>query len=100
MNLPGRDRLRSSLLLQGSAWILIALALQSVLGFAFWVGRLSRVASTAELGRASALYTGVQFVNYASGLGLTVALARHAVDRSRSPTRCSAGPSGPRSRRR
>lgn len=82
MNLPGRDRLRSSLLLQGSAWILIALALQSVLGFAFWVAG-SRVASTAELGRASALYTGVQFVNYASGLGLTVALARHAVDRSR-----------------
>lgn len=82
MNLPGRERLRSSLLLQGSAWILIALALQSVLGFAFWVAG-SRVASTAELGRASALYTGVQFVNYASGLGLTVALARHAVDRSR-----------------
>lgn len=78
----GRDRLRSSLLLQGSAWILVALALQSVLGFAFWVAG-SRVASTAELGRASALYTGVQFVNYASGLGLTVALARHAVDRSR-----------------
>ncbi|MEZ5179280.1 MAG: hypothetical protein R2746_13655 [Acidimicrobiales bacterium] len=41
------------------------------------------MASTAELGRASALYTGIQFVNYASGLGLTVALARHAVDRSR-----------------
>lgn len=82
MNLPGRERLRSSLLLQGSAWILIALALQSVLGFAFWVAG-SRVASTTELGRASALYTGIQFVNYASGLGLTVALARHAVDRSR-----------------
>jgi O-antigen/teichoic acid export membrane protein len=82
VKLPGGERLRSSLLLQGSAWILIALALQSVLGFAFWVAG-SRVASTAELGRASALYTGIQFVNYASGLGLTVALARHAVDRSR-----------------
>jgi O-antigen/teichoic acid export membrane protein len=55
---------------------------QSLLGFAFWLLG-ARVASSAELGRASALFTAIQFVNYASGLGLTVALARFAVDRSR-----------------
>ena len=73
--------MRSSHLLQGSAWILIALSIQSMLGFAFWlVG--ARVATSSELGRASALFTAIQFVNYASGLGLTVALARHATDTS------------------
>lgn len=74
-------RVRSSRVLQGSAWILIGLGIQAVLGFAFWwLG--SRVASSAELGQASALFTAIQFVNYASGLGLTVALARHAALRS------------------
>lgn len=73
--------MRGSLVLQGSAWILIALGLQSVLGFGFWVLG-SRVADADQLGRASALYTAIQFVNYASGLGLTVGLARHTTDRS------------------
>jgi O-antigen/teichoic acid export membrane protein len=68
--------------LQGSAWILVGLGIQAVLGFAFWVLG-ARVASSAEVGRASALFTAIQFVNYASGLGLTVALGRHAVARSR-----------------
>lgn len=78
----GRIRaMRSSHVLQGSAWILIALATQSALGFGFWlIG--ARVATSSELGRASALFTAIQFVNYASGLGLTVALARHATDAS------------------
>ncbi len=72
--------MRDSRILSGSAWILVGLGLQSVLGFSFWfLG--SRVASSAELGRASALFTAIQFVNYASGLGLTVALARHAARR-------------------
>ncbi len=79
--MPGTDRLRGSLVLQGSAWILIALGLQSVLGFGFWVLG-SRVADADQLGRASALYTAIQFVNYASGLGLTVGLARHTTDAS------------------
>lgn len=74
-------RARSSRVLHGSAWILIGLAIQSGLGFAFWLLG-SRVASSADLGRASALFTAIQFVNYLSGLGLTVALARHATDRS------------------
>ncbi len=74
--------LRSSKILQGSAWILIGLGVQSGLGFVFWfLG--SKVASVDEVGRASGLFTAIQFVNYASGLGLTVALARHATDESR-----------------
>jgi O-antigen/teichoic acid export membrane protein len=67
--------------LTGSAWILIGLGVQSTLGFAFWALG-ARVATEAEVGRATALFTSIQFVNYASGLGLTVALARHGADRS------------------
>ena len=70
-------QVRSSRLLQGSAWILIGLGIQSALGVTFWyLG--AHVASSGQLGRASALFTTIQFVNYASGLGLTIALARHA----------------------
>ncbi len=77
----GAGGLRSSKVLHGSAWILVGIALHSVLGFAFWfLG--SKVASSSSVGRAAALYTAIQFVNYASGLGLTVALARFAVDGS------------------
>ena len=68
---------RSSKLIQGSAWILVGLAIQALLGFLFWLLG-SRVATSTELGQASALFTAIQFVNYASGLGLTIALARHA----------------------
>jgi O-antigen/teichoic acid export membrane protein len=76
------DRFRSSRILQGSAWIMVGLAMQSGLGLAFWwLG--ARVASADELGRSAALFSAIQFVNYASGMGLTVALARHATDTSR-----------------
>lgn len=74
-------RARSSRVLQGSAWILVGLGIQALLGFVFWLLG-SRVATSAELGQASALFTAIQFVNYASGLGLTIALARHATLRS------------------
>jgi O-antigen/teichoic acid export membrane protein len=72
---------RGSRVVHGSAWILVGLAAQAVLGFVFWfLG--ARVATSAELGRASALFTAIQFVNFVAGLGLTVALARHAVSRT------------------
>ena len=75
-------RARSSGLLQGSAWILVGLAIQASFGFVFWLLG-ARVATSTELGEASALFTAIQFVNYASGLGLTVALARHATLQTR-----------------
>lgn len=72
---------RSSTVLQGSAWILIGLGTQSLLGFVFWfLG--AHHARSSQLGHAAALFTAIQFVNYASGLGLTVALARFATDAS------------------
>ncbi len=76
------DRARSSGLLQGSAWILVGLAIQALLGFVFWLLG-ARVASSSQLGEATALFTAIQFVNYASGLGLTIALARHATLQNR-----------------
>ncbi len=75
-------RARASALLQGSAWILVGLGIQALLGFAFWVLG-ARIATSTELGQASALFTAIQFVNYASGLGLTIALARHATLQNR-----------------
>jgi O-antigen/teichoic acid export membrane protein len=72
---------RASRVVHGSAWILVGTAAQAALGFAFWLLG-ARVATSAELGRASALFTAIQFVNFAVGLGLTVALARHAVSRT------------------
>lgn len=76
------DRARGSGLLQGSAWILIGIAAQALLGFMFWLLGAG-VATSTELGQASALFTAIQFVNYASGLGLTIALARHATLQNR-----------------
>lgn len=76
------ERAKSSGLLQGSAWILIGLGIQSLLGFVFWLLG-AQVATSSELGQASALFTAIQFVNYASGLGLTIALARHATLQNR-----------------
>jgi O-antigen/teichoic acid export membrane protein len=73
---------RSSRLIQGSAWILVGLGIQGLLGFVFWL-LSARVASSSDLGKASALFTAIQFVNYASGLGLTIALARHATLQNR-----------------
>jgi len=76
------ERSRASSVLQGSAWILVGLAIQAVFGFVFWLLG-ARVASSTELGEATALFTAIQFVNYASGLGLTIALARHATLQNR-----------------
>ena len=76
------ERARSSGLLQGSAWILVGLGIQALLGFVFWLLG-ARVATISELGEATALFTAIQFVNYASGLGLTIALARHATLQNR-----------------
>lgn len=77
-----RARLRASRLLHGSAWVLVGLGVQAALGFAFWT-LAAHVASVDDVGRASAMFTSIQFINYATGLGLTVALARHATGTSR-----------------
>lgn len=58
-------------------------AVQAVTGSLFWL-IAARTGTSAEVGQASALFTSVMFVNYLVGLGLPVALARYAPDRSRS----------------
>lgn len=73
---------RESPVLRGSVWLLVAMALQAATAAVYWF-LASKAASSEALGNASALYTQVQFVNYATGLGLTVALARFALGTSR-----------------
>ena len=77
-----RGRFDGSKIFSGSAWILVGIVVQAGFGFLFWL-LASRVATASEVGRASALFTAIQFVNYASGMGLTVALARHATGTAR-----------------
>lgn len=77
----GSTGLRSSRLIQGSAWVLVGMAAQALLGFTFWT-LSARVLPADEVGRASALFTIAQFLTYATGLGLTVMLARFATDHS------------------
>lgn len=58
-------------------------AVQAVTGSLFWL-IAARTGTSDEVGHASALFTSVMFVNYLVGLGLPVAMARYAPDRSRS----------------
>jgi O-antigen/teichoic acid export membrane protein len=69
-------------LITGSVWLLVATFVAAFGGFLFWVVA-AHVDSTATVGRASALFTSAMFLNYATGMGLTVAVARYANDRSR-----------------
>jgi O-antigen/teichoic acid export membrane protein len=54
-------------------------------GFIFWL-LVAHVAPTATVGRAAALFSSIQFVNYATGLGLPIAVARYGGGRSRDPS--------------
>jgi O-antigen/teichoic acid export membrane protein len=70
------------LLLTGSAVLVVGAAVQAITGSLFWL-IAARTGTTTEVGHASALFTSVLFVSYATGLGLPVAVARYAADRSR-----------------
>lgn len=74
-----RDRHRH--LLRGSAWLTLALGTNAFGGFLFWLGA-ARITDAGTVGRATALFTGLLFVNYVTSLGLPIALARYAPDRS------------------
>lgn len=64
-------------LLRGSFWLLGSVAANAFFGFAFWfIG--TQIDTKADVGRASALFTAVLFINYASNMGLPVAVARYA----------------------
>lgn len=70
--------------MRGSSWLVATVAVTAASGFTFWVA-----AATLEdqdvVGEAAALFTSAMFVNYATNLGLPVALARYVVD-DRRPT--------------
>lgn len=66
-------------LLRGSAWLLISVAANALGGFAFWL-IAARIESSDDVGRAAALFTAVMLVNYATNMGLPVAVARYSPD--------------------
>ncbi len=69
-------------LLTGSALLVAGAAIQAVSGSLFWL-IAANLDKQVDVGTASKLFTSVLFVTYLAGLGLPVALARYATDRSR-----------------
>ncbi|MGI8755254.1 MAG: lipopolysaccharide biosynthesis protein [Acidimicrobiales bacterium] len=68
-------------LLTGSTVLVVGAAVQGLGGVAFSLV-VAQWDTKADFGNASALFTSVLFVTYLAGLGLPVALARYAADRS------------------
>jgi O-antigen/teichoic acid export membrane protein len=68
-------------LMTGSSVLVIGAAVQGLGGMAFSLV-VAQWDTKANFGDASALFTSVLFVTYLAGLGLPVALARYAADRS------------------
>ena len=68
-------------LLRGSAWLVTSVAANAIGGFAFWLVAARVLDSQDDVGRAAALWTSVLLVNYATNMGLPVAVARYAPDR-------------------
>jgi O-antigen/teichoic acid export membrane protein len=68
-------------LIRGSAWLTATVAASAVSGFAFWL-LAARTFAEDPIGESASLFTAVLFVNYVTSLGLPVAVARYAADRS------------------
>lgn len=66
---------------RGSVWLILTVAANAVGGFAFWLVA-ARLYESHQFGSAAALFTSVLFVNYATSLGLPVAIGRYAGDHS------------------
>lgn len=67
--------------MRGSALIAASVIVNALGGFVFWLVA-ARLDAEVDFGRATALFSTVLFVNFATSLGLPVALARYAPDRS------------------
>ena len=66
---------------QGSAWVMGGYVAQAVTGSLFWLVA-ARTFDSGVVGRATALFVSLQFVNYATAMGLQELLARyHGIDR-------------------
>jgi len=68
-------------LFRGSAWLSISTVVTALGGLLFWI-IAARLYSTSEVGRATALFSAVLFVNYATNFGLGIAVARYSRDQS------------------
>jgi O-antigen/teichoic acid export membrane protein len=68
-------------LLTGSTVLVLGAAVQGFGGLAFSIF-VNKIDVKADFGDATALFTSILFVTYLAGLGLPVALARYAPDRS------------------
>ena len=78
--------LRNNLPLFRSSFSLsTAAAIAAFGGFVYWV-LIARVAPATRVGEAAALFSSIQFVNYATGLGLPIAVARYGVTKRRTPS--------------
>jgi O-antigen/teichoic acid export membrane protein len=78
--------LRNNLpLLRSSFSLSTAAAIAAFGGFVYWV-LIARVAPATRVGEAAALFSSIQFVNYATGLGLPIAVARYGVTGRRAPS--------------
>lgn len=78
--------LRNNLPLFRSSFSLsTAAAIAAFGGFVYWV-LIARVAPAIRVGEAAALFSSIQFVNYATGLGLPIAVARYGVTKRRAPS--------------
>jgi O-antigen/teichoic acid export membrane protein len=78
--------LRNNLPLFRSSFSLsTAAAIAAFGGFVFWV-LIARVAPATRVGEAAALFSSIQFVNYATGLGLPIGVARYGLTGRRVPS--------------
>lgn len=71
----------STALLAGSAWLVATTGVVAITGFLFWL-LAAHTRSQGTVGHASALYSAVLFVTYATNMGLPIAVARYAPDRT------------------
>jgi O-antigen/teichoic acid export membrane protein len=67
---------KGSHVLGGSVRVALIIGIQAILASAFWF-EAARLANSKSLGTAAALYTSLQFVNYLTGMGVAVTLARY-----------------------
>lgn len=70
---------RNDEIVKGSLWMLGGTAVVSLGSFVFWIAA-TRVAPQESVGVAAALFSVVTFLNYATSLGLPIALSRFARD--------------------
>jgi hypothetical protein len=79
---PDADTGDQSSVVRGSAWFVSTVAVGAALSFAFWLAA-ARLDDAGAFGPASSLWAQLQLVNYLTGMGLPLALARYGSGRPR-----------------